>query len=61
VHFRACYPGGSAKPFELKKHDFISQGEYRDLLNLDDVVDTFHAFHQGEGLPPWLEWRELAL
>ncbi|MDA0767950.1 MAG: hypothetical protein O3A92_14155 [Verrucomicrobia bacterium] len=40
------------------KNDFISQGEDRDLLCLEDVLDAFRAFHGGEGLPAWLEWRD---
>lgn len=59
IHLRACHPGGSQKPFELKKHDCMSCGEYRDLMHLEDVIGSFRAFHQGDGLPPWLEWRDL--
>ena len=61
VHFRAAYPGGSEKRVELKKHDFVNAGEYRDLMNEDDVVDAFRAFHNGDGPPGWLVWRELAI
>lgn len=61
VHYRACYPGGSKKSFELKKHDFVSEGQHRDLLNLEDVIDAFHAFHSRQGLPGFLKWRELDL
>ena len=59
THLRACYPGASTKPFELKKHDHISEGEHRDLLMLEDVIDAFRCFHRGEDRPPQLEWREL--
>jgi hypothetical protein len=59
VHYRACYPGGSKKPFELKKHNHVNDGQHRDLLNLADVVYTFRSFHQGQGLSPWLKWRVL--
>ncbi len=58
-HYRACYPGGSKKPFELKKSDRMSGGEHRDLLKLEDVIGAFHSFHQGRGLPSFVEWREL--
>lgn len=61
VHYRACYPGGSKKAFELKKHNHVSDGQHRDLLNLDDVIDAFRAFHQSEGLPGFLKWRQLAI
>jgi hypothetical protein len=57
AHYRAGYPGGSSKAFELKKHDFVSKGEFRDLLHLDDVLDALRAFHQDQGLPGLLEWR----
>lgn len=57
AHFRAGYPGGSSKAVELKKHDFVSEGEFRDLLHLDDVLDALRAFHQDQGLPGFLEWR----
>jgi hypothetical protein len=59
VHYRACYLGGSKKSFELKKHNHVSDGQHRDLLNLDDVLDAFRAFHRGEGLPGFLKWRKL--
>lgn len=58
-HFRASYPGASSKIFELKKHDNMNSGEYRDLLRLEDVIDAFGAFYRGEGMPAWLEWRTL--
>lgn len=61
AHFRACYPGGSAKAIELKKHDFVSDGEFRDLLHLEDVLDAFRAFHQDEGLPGFLKWRRMGI
>lgn len=59
VHYRACYPGASKKPFELKKHDFMSQGQYRDLLHLEDVLDAFRSFHKRHGLPGFLTWRAM--
>ena len=58
-HFRAGYPGGSSKAVELKKHDRVSEGEFRDLLHLDDVLDALRAFHQDQGLPGFLKWRRL--
>jgi len=59
THYRGCYPGGSTKRAELKKHDYVNSGEHRDLLHLDEVIDAFRAFYCGEGLPAWLEWRIL--
>jgi hypothetical protein len=61
THYRAGYPGGSVKAFELKKHNHINPGEHRDLLHLEDVVDSFRAFHRGAGQPAWLNWRPLDL
>ena len=61
AHYRASYPGGSKKSFELKKHDFINEGQHRDLLNLEDVVDAFRSFHNRQGLPGYLNWRHLDL
>lgn len=61
THYRACYPKGSKKSFELKKHDFVSDGQHRDLLNLEDVIDAFQSFHNRQGLPICLKWRVLDL
>jgi hypothetical protein len=61
VHYRACYPSGSRKPIELKKHDCMNDGQHRDLLNLEDVVAAFRSFHQREGLPGFLKWRDLKI
>ena len=61
VHLRAAYPGSSEKQVELKKHDFVSDGEHRDLMNEDEVIDAFRAFHNGGGPLGWLVWRELAI
>lgn len=55
--YRAGYLGGSEKSFELKKHDHLSQGEFRDLLPVEEVVDAFRAFYNGAGRPGWLDWR----
>lgn len=59
VHYRACYPAASKKSFELKKHNHVSEGQHRDLLNIVDVIDAFSSFHQGHGLPGLLKWRKL--
>lgn len=61
AHYRACYPGGSKKNFELKKHNHVSDGQHRDLLKLEDVLDAFHSFHQGLGFPGSLKWRKLEI
>ena len=57
THYRACYPGASPKLIELKKHDTVNSGEHRDLLHLEDVIDSFRVFYRGEGMPALLEWR----
>lgn len=57
THYRACYPGASRKLIELKKHDTVNPGEHRDLLHLEDVIDSFRAFYRGEGMPALLLWR----
>ncbi|MCW1924189.1 hypothetical protein OKA05_16605 [Luteolibacter arcticus] len=59
IHYRAGYPGGSSKPIELKKHDYVSPGEHRDLIQLADVVEAFRAFYQGDGLPALFDWRPI--
>ena len=59
THYRACYPGGSSKFFELRKHDNMNPGEHRDLVHLEDVIDSFRAFYRGEGMPAFFEWRIL--
>jgi hypothetical protein len=61
THYRACYPGGSRKIFELKKHNHVNSGEHRDFLHLEDVVDAFRAFHRGDPRHAWLDWRTLDL
>jgi hypothetical protein len=58
-HYRACRPGGSKKPMELKKSDWVSDGEHRDLLKWEDVIGAFYSFHLGEGLPSFLKWRKI--
>ena len=57
--YRAGYLGGSEKSFELKKHDHLSQGEFRDLLPVEEVVDAFRAFYNRAGRPGWLDWRPI--
>ncbi len=59
THYRACYPGASPKLIELKKHDNVNSGEHRDLLHLEDVIDSFRAFYRGDGMPAFCEWRIL--
>lgn len=56
-HLRGAYPGGSTKSIELKKHDRMSRGEYRDLLPLEEVIETFLAFYRSAEKPGWLTWR----
>lgn len=55
--YRACYAGGSKKSFELKKHDFISEGQYRDLLTLESVLISFQSFQEEQVLASSLKWR----
>lgn len=58
-HYRASNPGGSEKAMELKKHDFVSPGQHRDLMKVDDVVSAFWVFRQRKDLPSFLNWRTL--
>lgn len=60
-HRRGAYPGGSTKQFELKKHDHVNQGEYRDLLPIEEVVESFLAFFRSAEKPEWLDWRLIEL
>jgi hypothetical protein len=57
VHYRACLPGESHQPHILKKKDFVSDGELRDVVQLEHVLEAFRSFHQGRGLPNCLDWR----
>ena len=57
--YRASYHGGSSKSFELKKSDQTSQGEHKDLMPLDEVIDAFSAFYSAAGKPGWLDWRPI--
>ena len=58
-HLRACRPCGSEKPRALKLTKYVSRGQYRDLLKLDDVLAAFRAFHMDTvGLTP-LIWRPI--
>jgi|GEM_PF-3392358 len=59
VHYRACLPGGSQQQFFLEKKNCVSDGELRDVVQLEHVLEAFHAFHQGCGLPTTLDWRVL--
>ncbi len=58
-HLRGAYPGGSTKNFELKKSDRLSQGEYRDLLPVEEVIEAFLAFYRSTRKPAWLTWRSI--
>jgi len=58
-HWRGAFPGGSTKPFELKKHDHISAGEHRDLLPIEEVLECFSAFYRSAEKPDWLTWRTI--
>ena len=40
----------------LMKKDFVSDGERRDIVRIDHVLETFH---QGLGMPTTLDWRVL--
>ena len=57
-HLRACRPGGSEKPRALKQVNYVSRGEFRDLLKLEDVLAAFQAFHANKIMPP-LMWRPI--
>ena len=60
-HWRGSYPGGSSKRFELKKHDHVNQGEYRDLLPVEEVIESFQAFYRSTEKPGWLDWRSIEI
>ncbi len=60
-HWRGAFPGGSNKRFELKKHDRVSPGEYRDLLPVEEVIESFLAFYRSTGKPAWLVWRSIEI
>tara|TARA_R110000850_G_scaffold191413_1_gene318326 strand:+ start:68 stop:589 length:522 start_codon:yes stop_codon:yes gene_type:complete len=60
-HWRGAYPGGSSKRFELKKHDCVNQGEYRDLLPVEEVVESFLALYRSTEKPAWLDWRSIEI
>lgn len=60
-HWRASFPGASAKRVELKKHDRVSGGEYGDLLPIEEVIDTFKAYYRSTEKPAWLTWRPVEL
>ena len=57
--YRASYHGGSPKRIELKKADYLSRGEHKDLMLLDEVIDAFSAFYSAAGKPGWLDWRTI--
>ncbi|MDF1658768.1 MAG: hypothetical protein P1U58_14230 [Verrucomicrobiales bacterium] len=60
-HWRGAFPGGSGKRIELKKHDHVSQGEYRDLLPVEEVLESFLAFYRSAEKPAWLIWRSIEI
>jgi hypothetical protein len=61
VHYRACLHGGSKEPAILQKNDFVSEGEVRDIVQVEHVLEAFHSFHQNLGVPRLLDWRVLHL
>lgn len=45
----------------MKKRDRVSEGEYRDLMPVEEVVDCFQAFYRGAEKPVWLVWRMIEI
>jgi hypothetical protein len=58
THLRACRPGISERSRSLKVANYVSRGQYRDLLKTDDVLAAFRAFHANKVGPP-LIWRPI--
>ena len=58
THLRACYPAVLSKSEALKKHDFVSDGKFCDLLKQEDVIAAFRAFYSGETVAT-LMWRRI--
>lgn len=59
VHYRASYPGAKSHEMELKKHDYVNKGQYRDLLHVDDVIEAFSAFYRSGDLSALFHWRPI--
>lgn len=57
LNLRASYPGGSAEPQKLRTLTYSNDGQARDLLQLEDVVEAFSGYYQGSNLT-WLAWRD---
>jgi hypothetical protein len=61
AHLRASYPGGSTLDAPLKAASYVNDGEARDILLCDDVVDAFREFYNGAYRDGWLDWRPIEL
>lgn len=59
LHLRGSYPGGSQEPDALRVVQYVNDGEQRDILYCDDVVDAFREFCQASQAPGWLDWRPI--
>jgi hypothetical protein len=58
LHLRACYAGEPKALTGLQIVEGVAT-EDRDLIVLDDVVDSFRDFYMGGWGNTWLQWRTL--
>lgn len=61
IHYRAAKPEGSSENERLQKLNTINDGQQRDLLTLEPVVEAFRAFFDRKTPPANLLWRVLDL
>lgn len=59
LHYRASDPGGASNEVNLRKHDGWNDGQLRDLLTLDQVIEAFRCFFDREAPPRSLDWRTI--
>ncbi|MGB6222598.1 hypothetical protein [Haloferula sp.] len=61
IHYRAANRSGSSTRKFLVKCDVVNDGQQRDLLSLDSVIEAFRAFFDRKAPPASLLWRVLDL
>lgn len=59
LHYRAANPGGTCDLVRLRKHDAWNDGQLRDLLVLDQVIEAFRCFFDRKAPPQSLHWRTI--